>query len=564
MAGGLIQIATYGSQDIYLTGTPEITFFNVVYRRHTNFAIESIKLDFDNTVGFGKEAEITIPKIGDLINKMYVEITLPTMDLKRQPISDILIRLAQESLNTKLGDLNIVLLFMELNRQAYANAYDLYIAENIQNASLMAEEALLAFAGIGAQAVIDNMIALLLNSQTYEYIEISLYYMASNYVTGITKEELFNIFSEGIGKSIRLQDYYRKQVEAAEIIVNDMKNPNLKFAWINKIGHAIMESIEIKIGGHKIDKHYGDWLNIWHELSGNINKEYIYNKMIGNIDILTNFDRTVKQEYLLDVPLQFWFCQHSGLSLPLIALEYHDVSLNIKFRKIEEVGYIEDGETIIIRDNSNIYLMELPAETGINIKAQLIIDYIYIDSAERRRFAQSSHEYLIEQLQSLDVSNIMQSNYQFVLNNFVHPSKELIWIAQKESYISNPSGYKKLQWDNYTLSDNYIGQIIEYSSLSFNGYDRTYNHHANYYNYVQPYEHHQKTPSVGINVYSFSITPEESQPSGSSNLSMLSKIVLDLKMNNQLSDPITIRVYSKNYNILRFINGLAATAYTYG
>ena len=292
--------------------------------------------------------------------------------------------------------------------------------------------------------------------------------------------------------------------------------------------------------------------------------------MIGNVEILTSFDRNLKPSYILKIPLQFWFCTHSGLSIPLVALQYHDVTIDVTFRKIEQVSYIELNQTIYLPNGNSIFLQQVPAELGIDITATLLIDYIFIDQSERRRFATSSHEYLIEQIQILEFSNITQQDNLLFLKNFVHPSKELIWVAQQEAYVTTANGYIQQRYDNYSLTIENTGNIINESKLEFNGYDRISRRNCNYFNYVQPYEVHNKTPSDGINNYSFAIFPEETQPSGTANFSTLTDIKLFLYVDSSLLlpdgtiQPITIRIYTRNHNILRFINGFAGTAYTYG
>jgi hypothetical protein len=299
--------------------------------------------------------------------------------------------------------------------------------------------------------------------------------------------------------------------------------------------------------------------------------EDIYFKMIGNVPELTTFNRSVKPKYKLKIPLQFWFCRFTGLAIPLVALEYHDVTLNIKFKKIQELSYIESDNTIkYSKSDTGIQLMDVPDQLNLNIDARLLIDYYYIDSVERRRFAQSSHEYLIDQLQVLELTNINQQQLQIVLNNFVHPSKELIWVSQKKRYTVNPNGTNKCRWDNYSLTDENVGNPIAYSSMDFHSFTRMMRLDGNYYNYVQPYETHWTIPSDGVNMYSFSVFPEESQPSGSANFSRLSRIVLQLEFDKSLfpagvsTEQLTVRVYTRNINILRIISGMAGLAFVYG
>ena len=577
MPGGLIEIATYGSQDLFLTGTPEITFFKVVYRRHTNFSMEALKVSFDDPVGFGDTSVIKIPKIGDLMHKTYLEVILPEINLFRENApSSQAIGEAQQLLTTANNNYSTITDFMIINANAFRGAFQVYIAENnLDNASNdMIQAITTVFSPVGNTKTIDETKLLLqtfLPPVPFTYQEISMDAIASTFSASSNKDDIFNALSVGIDKSIKTQKFFFDQVLANEKIVADLQNQNIKFAWVERIGHALMESIEIKIGGHKIDKHYGDWLNIWYELSANRDMEKIYFKMIGNVSQLTTFDRTVKPMYILKIPLQFWFCRFSGLSLPLVSLEYHNVSLHFKFRKFEELCYIEKGTTIEYTPvKGGITLDEVPEEMGININANLIIDYIYLDSPERRRFAQSSHEYLIEQLQILDKTNVTQKKFQFQINNFVHPSKELIWVSQRTSFTVNNDGTTQCRWDNYSVTEmNKINPIIN-SSLDFHSYNRVIKLDGNYFNYVQPYETHRTTPSDGINMYSFSAFPEEQQPSGSANLSRLAKITLYMEFsdslitNNLIFDPLIIRIYTRNLNILRFVSGFSGIAWSYG
>ena len=575
MPGGLIEISTYGSQDLFLTGTPEITFFKVVYRRHTNFSMESVKIALDDLVEFGGYSTLKIPKVGDLMHKTYIEITLPEINLFRQnaPSSQD-IGEVQVNLNIANNDYSTILNFMYINRNAFTNSYDKYIAENnIKNTTGdMIQSITDVFTKPGNSTIIDNMRNLLtLTDAPFTYTEISMDAIASAFTSSSDKSELFKALSIGIDKSIKIQKFFFNIVLQNEKNLTDMNNKNIKFAWVERIGHAILQSIEVKIGGHKIDKHYGEWLNIWYELSGNRDMENIYYQMIGNVSSLTTFNRNIKPAYTLKIPLQFWFCRFSGLSIPLVALEYHNVSLHFKFRKFEELCYIESNTAIKYSPvDGGITLDEVPDEMGINITANLLIDYIYLDNSERRRFAQSSHEYLIEQLQILDKKNITQQKIQIQINNFVHPSKEIIWLAQRESFTKNLDGTNQCRWDNYSLTINNIGNPIAYSSLDFHSYNRIIRLDGNYFNYVQPYEVHQSTPSDGINMYSFSIFPEEQQPSGSANLSRLARITLylefdqSLTINGTLFDPLTVKIYTRNLNVLRFVSGMSAMAFTYG
>lgn len=590
MGSGLIQLTSYGSQDLYLTGVPEITYFKVVYRRYTNFSIESLEVKFNNDISFGKESTIEIPKIGDLIHKIYLEIILPEINLKKKITEE-----TKFTIEEKYNEYNIArdnykktLNFMKLNMDAYTRAIEYLQTENILDISgaqsliynIFIDNYSISKYVLGYLELTNAMIEILNDTEIsrFKYEEISMLDISTNFNnyggTDIeTKQNFIEALKNGYLKSKKVQNSVRKEVLKKKEIYENLKNDNLQFAWVDRIGHAIIDYIEIYIGGQKIDKHYGDWINIWYELTANRYKEDIYMKMIGNVKELTDFNREKKPQYKIQLPLQFWFCRHNGLSIPLVALQYHDVSLNVKFKNLEEVSYIEQDKLIYISDTKEeLSLNEITQDLNININASLFIDYIYLDSQERKRFAQSSHEYLIEQVQTLEYLNVNEQNIQITLNNFVHPIKEIIWRVQKYNYIINENGYTKLRWDNYSLTDNNQGNPIKYSSMNFHSYERIVKQLYSYFNYLQPYESHYTTPSDGINMYSFSLAPEDHQPSGTANFSTLSKILLNLEFDESLnlsdqninSELLNLVVYARNYNILRIVSGQSSLAMTYG
>lgn len=569
MAGGLIQIVTYGSQDIFLTGTPEITFFKIVYRRHTPFAVESLPVTFDDPVGFGKLSSITIPKTGDLMHKIYLEVDLPEMNLKRFDTDNS----ARALVEAAEKNLQIVTDFMSVNRRSYVGALEIFEADNTQDSSLLINAVNEVFDEPGNRQIIEEFKVLLASTELapFTFDEVSMQSVVSEFSKRVPKGRIFSAMTVALDKSIKTQNFYFIELRTAEELLQDGTNDNIKFAWVDRVGHAIIEEIEMYIGGQKVDRHYGDWINIWYELSANRDLEYNYFRMIGNVEILTKFDRNTKPSYKLRIPLQFWFNRYSGLSLPLVALEYHDTRFEIKFRKLEEVSYIESDKLIKISDTADgVFLDELVDETGLDISARLLIDYIYLDSPERRRFAQSSHEYLIDQIQILEFEDIIEQRLQVVVNNFVHPSKEIIWVAQKQEYIENLTGYHHNRWDNYSLTEGNRGNPIRFTTIEFHSYERVPRLDGNYFNYVQPYQHHTTTPSDGINMYSFSIFPEEHQPSGSANMSRLSRVLLVMEFDPSLfpdggdPSPLNVRIYTRNHNILRIISGMGGLAYTFG
>ncbi|MHB1952732.1 MAG: major capsid protein [Sulfobacillus sp.] len=416
-----MQLVAYGAQDIYLTGNPQITFFKVVYRRHTNFAIESIEQTFNGYADFGKRVSCLISRNGDLINRIYLQATLPELDI-----------------------------------------------------------------------------------------------------------------------------------------------PDVSFRWTDDIGHHLMRYMEVEIGGQRIDKQWSDWLQIWNDLSQDPGKQAGYKKMIGTIPALCIYDSTPKPVTTLYVPLQFWFCRNVGLSLPLIALQYHEVKINVDFRCLSE---------LIIVEGNQIPVLSLMA-------GALWVDYIYLDTDERRRFAQVSHEYLIEQVQFTGDEQIINQQNKIRLS-FNHPVKELVWVLRHNDFIENDEN----QWSNYTTeiaarTEFFVwpgiqhggftapagsANPVNFAKLQLNGHDRFATRAGDYFNLVQPFQSHTNIPtSPGTNVYSFALKAEEHQPSGTCNFSRIDNATLQLNVSYPLGRDINAqcKIFCVNYNVLRIMSGMGGLAYS--
>jgi len=595
MGGGLMQLVAYGAQDQYLSGNPQITFFKVVYRRHTNFSVEPIQQTWNGAGDFSRTVTCNINRNGDLITNMYLVVNL--------------------------------------------------------------------------------------KPQT--------------------------------------------------------KDNNTAWGYVKRLGHALIQETKIEIGGSKIDEQYGDWLNIWYELTHKAGQVHGYNKMIGNISELTNITTKSKMGYTLYIPFIYWFNRNNGLALPLIALQYHDVRITVQYLDFNScINYVG-----MASPNTNDYQL-----MGDNY---LLIDYVYLDSEERKRFAQASHEYLIEQIQFTGSEALTNTSNKFRLN-FNHPCKYLIWTPKLSKFNSNnawvtyasdgnwanacdmfakllfiitrkgliltQSGFQIIQaagqgaegsipaaagdlidgvrldaigssgqlynllskisvklisqaassvnpqatemitittstvaqgmpatptiadvtpalvndllnncivinnqltvsdisvlvseilaFDNnlltnvstagsnpivklherilkvvqynivdYTNYGNYIDgsdNPCVYAKLQLNGHDRFQGRDGNYFNYVQPWQHFSNTPADGINVYSFALKPEDHQPSGTCNFSRIDNATLQIdcgtsnSVNNNYSvgTGSNINIYTVNYNILRVMSGMAGAAYS--
>lgn len=327
--------------------------------------------------------------------------------------------------------------------------------------------------------------------------------------------------------------------------------------WVDYVGLRLLRDVEIEIGGQRIDKHYPQWLYVWNQLTMPTGKKAGYDLMTGEGSTLdVNSPATS-----LYIPLEFWFNRNVGLSLPLIALQYHEVKINIDF----------ETATNCLRSGS--------VGGGDLGTTSLWVDYIYLDTDERRRFAQLSHEYLIEQLQFTGVETINQANPRVKLN-FNHPVKELVWAIQPDSYGT--------QWTNFTAktgiwqttntgyfpdttnsflqpsASNLVNINANTTNIQLNGQDRFNARDGNYFSLVQPFQHHENVPmNRGINVYSFALKPEEHQPSGTLNMSRIDTAVLKLDVPS-LGPSATgsLYVFAVNYNVLRIMSGMGGLAYS--
>ena len=387
MAGALMQLVAYGAQDVYLTADPTITFWKAVYRRHTNFAMESMSQTLSGTPNFNNRVVCKISRNGDLLHRCYVNATLPD-------------------------------------------------------------------------------------------------------ITG--------------GNS------------------ND---------WVNRVGFCLLKSVELRVGGQQIDKHYASWMHIWTELTHTTDQKALLDKLVGpkgddgaaasSADVLS-----------LNIPLMFSFCRNPGLALPLIALQYHEVELWIEF---ETLANCQEGSGTA-------------ASTSLS-NVQIWADYIFLDTEERKEFAQKPHEYLIEVTQQQQASLTGTSNNSVRLT-FNHPTKFITWAVQQGTVAG----------DNFTDYTNGTGSAnTTVAKIKLNGQDRFNERDSTYFNYVQPYQHFECKPDLGINVYSFALKPAEHQPSGSCNLSRIDNVNLEV---TPVTGASALTVYAFSYNVFRVASGMGGLAYS--
>ena len=343
------------------------------------------------------------------------------------------------------------------------------------------------------------------------------------------------------------------------------------YVWNNEqnaLGFNLISRIELDIGGQIIDRLYGEWLYLWSSLSKPVDQR---NKLTNLLSEPCNTTGPSTLKYsggcggtgrqsnvnVLYIPLEFFFTKNPGAALPLIALQYHEVKINVYWNDVEFLA----GN--FVKTSGGDGLANLPQATS----AALYIDYIYLDTEERRRMAQASHEYLIEQVQFNEDKGIVGANNRIDLT-FNHPVKELVWVVQPTFY-RDCSLMKGSGLGSYLLPFTYNYNPVNEQWIQINGQDRLDRRYGDYYSRVQSYQHHSgQSPDLGVYTYSFALKPEENQPSGTCNFSRIDTATIvmnfgDLSISdNPDNENWDVRVYAVNYNVLRVMSGMAGLAYS--
>jgi hypothetical protein len=408
--GALLQLVAMGKQDVFLTGNPQISFYKMVYRRFTNFSVESCRMYFDGTPNFGQRITCLIPRFGDLLGNIFLDLQLPALTL------------------------------------------------------------------------------------------------------------------------------------AAD---------NSPVSYVNSPGHALIDEITFEIGEQEIDKQTGEFMEIWTQLTTPAGQVDALNNMIARGNNYTAPQLFGAQNLL--IPLQFWFCRNPGNYLPILALQYHPLRINIKLRPLQDMVYTGNPALKCVPGIVN------PATiTSLSMWG----DYVQLDTEERRRFVSAAHEYLIDQVQyTPKIAIPAASNTANIKMDFNHPIRELLWVVQRNEMIDLHEyfNYSSLAITDVSISprtDNIISAKVQ-----LDGQDRFERRTAPYFRLVQPYQRHTTTPVTSfIYVYSFALRPEDAQPSGSVNVSRIDSFNLLFDMcDTECSDPprgnATTTIYAVNHNVLRVIDG---------
>jgi hypothetical protein len=316
-------------------------------------------------------------------------------------------------------------------------------------------------------------------------------------------------------------------------------------SYVNAVGHALIEEISLEIGEQKIDTQTGEWMEMWSNMTTMSSQRSGFNDMIGKVDDYmepNNFG-----PLKLYIPLRFWFCKNPGQYLPLLALQYHPIRINIKLRALQDMFF-----TTQLQTNCNTLSVVSTKITDMRLYG----DYVYLDIEERRRFVSNTHEYLIEQVQySPPISIPVGATTVSVPLEFNHPIRELLWFIQRSQMSSYHEYYN---YSNLSIMES--GQrtdLLDNAMIQLDGYDRFDRRDAGYFRLVQPYYHHTTVPNnLFIYNYCFALRPEELQPSGSLNASRLNSLRLILEVEAPKGCQWEVKVFCIGINWLRFENGV--------
>jgi hypothetical protein len=320
------------------------------------------------------------------------------------------------------------------------------------------------------------------------------------------------------------------------------------YYWTNGIGNVLLKQIDLEIGGQLVDRHFSNWLDIWSQLTINDSKIGAYNSMVGNFNTISSQQASAQIPFRLQVPMFFWFNRDWAHALPLIALQYHDVKLKVYLRDFNSCYRNETISTLL---------------TGYSIQSMNVwVDYIYLDMDERKKYADKSHEYLIDQVQfSGDTFISSDDSSASIKLNFNHPVKEVYWINIPNDHLQTNIlfGNKQLDYTIPTSIETFGSGLIQ-----LNGIDRFNSRSANYFRLVQNYQFHTRYSSKNIYTYSFGLFPERQQPSGTCNMSKITNVnlYLDYSSINHSANNMVLKVYGVNYNILRIMSGMAGIAFS--
>ena len=521
MSAGIIQLVAVGPQDTYLINDPRITFFKMVYRRHTNFSTEVIPQNFLDRADFGKKVSCIISRGADLMRKIWIEIELP-------PIPQFLDE------NQEID---------KVSKFAWARKIGFALIRTVE-------------IEIGGE-LIDRQYGEWLNI----WYELTVpYNQQINELIGNT-EEIIN-FSNG-KKSFKLfipLQFWFNRVAGLALPIVSLQYNNIKINLeINEFEkcHLVAPTNYIVLENNFVNFKPNEYL------IQTINGVTALGKFV-HFDILTR-----RLYYSKITDSGFISLTNVTNSSSFVLLHQHDNNGNLVNRNYFIKGVSSNYEAIPeINSIERSYYNRSINLRNTQIKScVLLVEYIFLDEEERRRFSLARHEYLIEQV-LFDGDKTVEGTKQNFNLGYTLTCKEILWVTQLK-LAQNP---RNNDWFNYTDSmirdsnGNLVGgNIIENETIMLNHHERVSLREAEYFTWIQPYQHHKNSPDGFINIYSFSLYPESYQPSGQINLSMIDSITLKIQVKPQINfkNPAKLRAYAIVQNILRISNGISGIVFKF-
>jgi hypothetical protein len=351
-----------------------------------------------------------------------------------------------------------------------------------------------------------------------------------------------------------------------EIVLPTINQTQQGSTWIsysNGIANVLVKSIELEIGGVSIDRHYSEWLDIWGELNVDANYRESYDEMVGNYAsdtalIYSSASSTSYTQYrTYYMPLRFWFNRSIGNSLPLIALQYHDIKFNIELRPLSELIHSD----VILNTSS------LTDTEGALLKIQSITmwgDNIYLDKEERTHIANIPHDFIIDQVQFNGAESLApKTSSETIQLDFNNPVKAIYWILRNETYlaVNTKTGNSQIKY----LGVQNSGDTFETFKIQLDGNDRFEQRYANYFRLVQSTEHSISAPRKYIYMYSFAINAGHDQPSGTCDFSRITSSLVNMTFDSRIHTAygsVRLNLYAVNYNIFQIRNGMGSILFT--
>jgi len=507
MAGGLIQLVAYGVEDLFLTQDPQITYFKIVYRRHTNFSREEIPQFFTHNPSFGEKVSVILSRSADLIRKLYLVTTLPKIPIFVDDDANI-DEITKIAWVRRVGYALIKNIEIQIGEQLIDRQYGewMHIWAELTNSR-----------DRGSDILIGNIDAI------------------TSFTNGKGSFQLF----------IPLQFWFNRVTGLALPIINLQYSEvkiNLEVQDLEKL-YRISPTHYIELEDDIVDFQEGEFIQ----------------QVVDGVEasgVFVNYDFRTKRLYYIKLRRQAFRGSIDAVnkfSNPA-NLPYRITGLTSNFQAVPKVNGLERTHRFNLFRNLKLG------------NTYVLAEYIFLDEEERVKFAQRKHEYLIEQVQYSGEKqlNSVHNRIQLALDN---PTKVMVWVAQLDYMVDtrvndlfNYTGSYLRDNNDDTTGDN----LIKEATIFLNGRERISFRSADYFGLIQPHQHFTYTPSTGVNMYSFGIAPEKHQPSGTLNMSKIDDIILQLSVDSQITFQNTakLRVYTMTYNLVRIANGLGGVVFT--